>query len=685
MVSHVTCRLIKDYESHVDYDHYDSTEVQWTKLSQYHFVAAVGLNLIVSNNEGFNPSVSWIEPLLANGTKINPIVYVPVAASGTTPAVPVTSSMFNYTLALGGQLSGTQSNNATLTYQLDMQRVAAAALADERRLTKGSDGQYQDDMQLNDLATADAAVGAPDSRLLWLARRKVAAEAAEAEFHNLLDWCNQGSQDGPQQTLKGDLLTGDLALDPNIDNNLNGLDTVSPFNIYGASGPSSVDDVTATPDAAKAVQEAIAQARKRAIVSKFLLGLLVTDPQLGAKYPTISAQSKHPSDQTVAGVLALYDAELGQNSALLTKLPSLSEQLRDGQVTAAASDLTTVLAGDLTALDQLFSQLQTVPGEVEVAAVVGGGGGGKSSGSGPPSQSGSAPATSSFSSIVTFTVTAGANLSPSWSLLTIKGPGGGGGGGGGGAASGAAGGASSGGGGGSGGQFLSGSRSATDSLTVTFAPTCRTNEEYTIQDRGEVPLPPPPPPPAPAPVPAINNFGWNFSVEPSSGMHDHDALLGGTPHYPQYGGVLTIAPSSGPTGSALTPGVNSATGSVVFSQKDLAGKNMNVAVGSISWSLYQTDNLHWQLNGAVSNPQTQAAVGSIELQVTVDATGKLVSIAGKMSDDVELKLTLHQPTPSYWATIPGCDVATGNYIQTTVQNAARQTFNLMVAPGLLTQ
>jgi hypothetical protein len=165
-------------------------------------------------------------------------------------------------------------------------------------------------------------------------------------------------------------------------------------------------------------------------------------------------------------------------------------------------------------------------------------------------------------------------------------------------------------------------------------------------------------------------------------MQNGDALLGGASH-PQWGGKLTVAPSSG--SSPPVPGLNSATGSIEFLQDGKSGPS--VGVGAVSWSLYQIDEEHWQLNGAVANPQTQAAVGSIELQVTTDGkpAPTILGITGKMSDDVEGKLTVNQPTPSYWATIPGCDVATGNYIQTAVQNAARQTFNLMVAPGLFTQ
>jgi len=82
----------------------------WSHLIKDYFVSAVILNLQVTNNEGFNPSINLITPF-------HP---VPAPAgqlgSGGTPA----TFLGNFTLALSGQLDGSQNRTFTQNYLVDL-------------------------------------------------------------------------------------------------------------------------------------------------------------------------------------------------------------------------------------------------------------------------------------------------------------------------------------------------------------------------------------------------------------------------------------------------------------------------------------------------------------------------------------------------------------------------------------
>jgi hypothetical protein len=695
MIDHLTCRLIDDYARNVTWDDYnDDTHNAWVRLSRYHFVAAVALNLVVANAESVNPSLNFITPLFGNGGK-NPSVNFGVPTPAGVAAT-ATSTTFNYTLAVSGQFSGTQTNNVTLSYQLDMQRIAAAALASQKgkfqtadllvlalynQLTGAKPGDwarlaaaYTNDRECKQLAGIDD-VTQPHSacklEVLWsnyfaalinqaadktaasqtidanialhakeairgivapVAAREAMVVEGEQAAGDLVNWCDQETPIARslEQTLKGDLLQGDLALESDIGNNLHGLDAVSNFNIYGSTGPASVNDVGLGP---------------------------ASDAAIAATTSSLNYTLPLP---VVPGVTA---APIGRSA------PS---------------------AGGAQA-----------------------GGGQSKPGAGGQAQGGGAPATTSFSTIVTFMVSAGGGGGPSWSLLELKGPGGGGGGGG-------AGGAASGGAGG-GGQLANVSRSLTDTLTVTYAPTCRTNDEYVLASLG-APAPVSPAAPAAPATPAATpgNYTWGLTVDPQRARPGR-SLKGSfwsmpvalAPPAPPHGRPLPQAPKSpvnsfdwtftvgappgttssipAPTaeiviapsaGAALTPsGVNSVTGSIT-----LKGVNGVLGVGVLSGNVYFVNGAadapgHWQLNLVVTNPQNQAAIGAIELHIpatsnaatTVDGS---MQARGRISDDVETKLANNTPTASYWETIPGCDIATGNYIQTAVQNAAIRTLSL---------
>lgn len=121
LVDHITCEL-----SHAMYDHLhdpsgninnlaepipsdDPRFVLWQRLVQDNFVASLTLQLQVTNSEGLNPSVNFIDPF-------NPI---------PMPTLTSTPSPFygNLTLGISGQLDGSQYRTISVTYYTDFARL----------------------------------------------------------------------------------------------------------------------------------------------------------------------------------------------------------------------------------------------------------------------------------------------------------------------------------------------------------------------------------------------------------------------------------------------------------------------------------------------------------------------------------------------------------------------------------
>ena len=537
LVNHISCQLIHDYQA-------NRTDPIWQKLAQYHFVAAVGLNLTVSNNESLSPNFGFVTPLMATGHPISPVISNPTA--GET----LTSTMFNRTLSVGFQLNGTQSNSPTLTYQVDMQRIALAALSDQK--IKDANQKVIDDAP---------AVGDPSPGVREAAWELLQGRAPGDDYDQTLTWCSDNSQNGLAQTAKGDLLQGDLAIAYNIDNGLRTLDAVAPYNVYGASGPNNVADVG-------------------------------TDVGGG------------PGDLPV-----------DQIQALKTKPPVKVTPMR-------------------------FSM-------TAVPSVVLGSGGGKTQGGGQQASAGSA--STSFASVVTFNVVAGLNAGENWTLLLFKGPSGGGAGGGSGSGgSSGSGGASGGGGsGGGGGQPLSFTRTATDALTITYAPTCKTNVRLKLT-------------PTSTSVSAANgDISMTFAVTLTPEVQKK---LGAGFALPLIGKFAIKSTGTNPTT------LNTANSPLIFT--DSNGKQFGI--GAVTWSYYEVGTNEIRYSGAVSTIQSQTPIGTILIAVdpiTNTATGNL-------SDDVITKLQEHAPTASYWDAIPGCDITAGPYIQQVVGAAAAKTDTL---------
>jgi hypothetical protein len=561
LVNHITCQLIRDYKKH-------RKDEAWQRLAEYHFVAAVSLNLSVTNNENFNPSFGWVTPLTAAGHVIQPVITNPTSTQS------VTSSTYNKTVTVGFQLSGNQTNNPTLTYQIDMQRIALAALSDEDIIGENLQHMWK---------SKDA------GEIQEAAWEYKLGKSVGNTYNSTNTWCDQNQgENGFRSALKGDLLQGDLAIDYNINNGLHTLDAVSLYNVYGSSGPATLADVG--PDYGASLED--------------FTPTQVADVM--ANLPSQRAPPQPPSKQ--GGALAI---EMKQ---LVSSLGSLG----------------------------LGGAGPAGPGAAGAAGAAGSAGG----------------ATSSFGAAVTFNVVAGLNGGENWTLLQYKGPSGGGGGGG---PSGGSGGGS-----GGGGQPLSVTRTATDILTITYAPTCKTNERFTLSSlkvKSE----------------HDNALSLSFYVEPTGSVVDDLHKRG---YLPEFKGSVSIPKASGTTLDSLTSTStqsNQGQSNLVF----LSAKNektktfVSYGAGTVAWSYYQRDDGATYYRGVVSPIEGGAQIGVILIKAAANPKRKRETLwDGDVSDDVISKLPGGTPTASYWNTVPGCDVTTAPQVQQVVNAAAQKSDTL---------
>jgi len=198
LINHITCRLVNDYIAR---------EERWKRLKDYQFVAAIDLQVMVTQNEGLNPSVSSVKPLAWDGKTLYPYS----TSSGSV------SSTYNRTLTVSGQLTGAQTNTVTLDYVIDLAR-----LFDEV-------DKYYD-----------------QKRGQW--NEKLKAAANSDGLANILERCDQETHDfNPLRLISADIMFGDLGLAEDIDDGLGTIDSVAPLDIFGSSGPTNPADISPSP------------------------------------------------------------------------------------------------------------------------------------------------------------------------------------------------------------------------------------------------------------------------------------------------------------------------------------------------------------------------------------------------------------------------------------------------------
>jgi uncharacterized membrane protein YgcG len=422
-------------------------------LIDKHFVAAAQLTLDVIDTEGVNPSVSFITPFYP----------------GTTM-----STMYNYTLAVGGSLSGTQERNIGFGYSIDLETLQV-------------DGYDENGQPIKSAVASECQK--------WYG---VAAENGQV---------TSGAQGG---------IGGDLGLARIIIDGLEGLDATAQVNIYGSSGPTlptttrvigvtlenasgtnplahplhllpgsiSISPSTTDPHALGSATLTASTSALGSLINLTGSTLIISEQQHGktirhlALSLTGNVQFSRGDNATklgyspklnVIGTIPIKDDWDYDLSTPVKLTGVLSPDTATGNSNA---DFCKGGACDVTLIFESTSPISFRG--LPAAGFLAGGGGGAA---GAPSKGAVAPVatgSSQFSSYVNFVISSGLNGGPNWVLKTFKGPSGGGGGGGGGGSS--SGGGSSGGGGG-GGQLLSATRTNTDSLTITFVAACQDKQK----------------------------------------------------------------------------------------------------------------------------------------------------------------------------------------------------------------
>ena len=125
--THITCVMAEAMDDHIgraitaDTSKYGIDDYKlWRRLVDYRVLGTVNLTLFVTQSQGLNPSFNFITPLTSLG---KPIEQVVESSNGANTVSNATANAFNYTLAVGFQLNGTQDHNFVLNYVVDLHRL----------------------------------------------------------------------------------------------------------------------------------------------------------------------------------------------------------------------------------------------------------------------------------------------------------------------------------------------------------------------------------------------------------------------------------------------------------------------------------------------------------------------------------------------------------------------------------
>jgi hypothetical protein len=345
-----------------------TTRDSFYRLIKYNFVATPDLTVKVTNTEGLSPSLAFIDP---------------------------TTSL---TLSASGQVNGTQDRNFDFTYAIDLAKVVSS-----------------DDM-------TSLAAEHPELRIKEVSGVPSRDNACES---------SQGTTNVHGKTYS-DGLAGDLALGQTLRNGLSVMETTAAFNIYGAGGPNSGEEIAEVQKKAAEVQVKIATA---------------TGPDKGVQ-----------ATRALKNALTSY-SEAVKNA--VTVAPSLSQSGKDdlsAQLSANASALS--LPQDVKAAPTVTKALASARAQTEAAAAsVQSANGPASIGAEPPGhakQSGASQATTKFGSTIEFTVVMSGGGGLNWALKDFKGPSGSG-------------------------NLLNASRTYFDTLAIAFVATCQNGKPGPVE------------------------------------------------------------------------------------------------------------------------------------------------------------------------------------------------------------
>jgi uncharacterized membrane protein YgcG len=397
------------------------------RLTKDHFVASVLMTLDVLDSEGLNPSLNFIHPL-----------------PGTS-----SSSMNNFTLAIGGSLTGSQERNISLGYSIDLEHVADPC---KPLRSNGAPGGLTGDLGLTDIVV-DGLLG-----LQAASRVNIYSSAGPTVpplTYQMQNWYMRINFD-PETILN---FNGSLAFTPSTS------DAQAPgtLNLTGTVVPEGqVNKTTGTEDDSK---------------NAYFLNL--TGSTFQAANGVVSfllngnMTQSVPTDDLQLGSLG-FSPKLALTGTIDASTPPPTVKITSASVTpdTAAAHFTgkpPALGTLPIPVDISQSELKPTGPAASGTPQPAGGASAKNNASTPSSSS------TQFSSVINFIVSYGLNGGPNWTLQTFKGPSAGGGGGGGsGGGSGSSGG--SGGGGGGSGSLVSVSRTDTDTLSITFVAACKNAE-----------------------------------------------------------------------------------------------------------------------------------------------------------------------------------------------------------------
>lgn len=276
---------------------------------------------------------------------------------------------------------------------------------------------------------------------------------------------------------------------------------------------------------------------------------------------------------------------------------------------SSATGIAYGMKGDLAIAETLENGLQSFQAIQSAPATFGSGGakqGQQASSAGLAPSAGAA----SFSSKVDFSLQWGVNGGPSWSILDFKGPGGG-----------SAGGAG-------GGQLISYGRTKMDTLIMTFAPTCKSDDDVIL-------LQPPATLPVPVPKP---------DTQPITIVTYHDAY--------KLRFIIPYQKTMNNEGAISIPG-----GAVIISDND--GHSYD---GYVTWSGFYVATTY-SLRGTITDAQSGTTLGYVKLAMFV-ANKSLWKVDDFKLSQNAFDLLIQQggaaPT-SYWATLPSC-VSSGPFL-----------------------
>lgn len=265
-------------------------------------------------------------------------------------------------------------------------------------------------------------------------------------------------------------------------------------------------------------------------------------------------------------------------------------------------------------------------------------GGQKKGGGGGTGGGGSPGGNATFTAKIDFVITEGANGGANWSLLEFKGPN-------------------------ANGTLLNLSRQTTDSLTVTFTPTCHLNGTLLLQNA------------APSTVQKIHfDHATIDAIDPRTGETKKRTYTNIDIALPP---LEPKATGHAPTDHAKAQQQAKPTRFIINDDESrllTAQYGDKPGVANIKWTGY-VDGDKVQLVGTIFDASGDQKIGRIKLEGKIGPNGTLTLKTDKHESQMTLEvipsLFDQGASKDYWATVPYCDTLTAANLQAVIDNATQ--------------